>query len=771
MFMQISELLSSLILSAAISTTVVFTSGLATAENSTLVGSPNTTVADGVSSLSLLFSARDSHNNFTPGVNVSLTASGVQNVFNTSSGTTDGSGKFYSTLSSTVAQSETITANFGNGNSLVAVVVFTPGPPSANTSTFAVSPNSTIANNSNSLIGTLTLKDAKGNVIEGVIPSFSASGTSTTISSSGSTSAIGQASATYRTSLAQSENALVLAAGITKTAPMIFTAGPATAANSTLTASPNMVAANGAASISLIATVNDAQGNAVSNASIALSASGGNTTFGAANGTTLSSGTYMTTVMSSQVQTETVTARISNAFNKSTPVSFSAPAQCTLAISPSSQPADGNSTLTLTTTVTNNSNQPVPGSRVSLSSSGAAQQFTIQNPVTNASGQAVSKVTSLYAGNNKFKAQATSAQCAGQGNFVVRTPYCSNNPNFAISTYVTGSIPVDVTSADFNNDSNQDLAVVNSGDDTVSIFLSAGGGAFQPKTDYPTGSGPTGITNGDFDGDGNQDLVIVNGSERSLSVFLGTGPGTFRPQVTYATGNAPSGITIGDFNGDGKQDLAVANNDQTVGIFLGNGSGGFQAQVAYAAGGSPYAITTGDFNGDGKQDLAVVNGSGNTVGIYLGTGSGTFQTQVTYATGSAPNAVTTGDFNGDGNQDMAVVNYNNNTLGVFLGTGTGTFQAQVTYPSGSGPNDIVVGDFNGDGKQDLAVTNFGDNTISLFLGNGSSAGATFRTQVTYGTGGGPYNIITNDINGDAKQDLIVTDYSSDTVEVFRTMCP
>ena len=90
---------------------------------------------------------------------------------------------------------------------------------------------------------------------------------------------------------------------------------------------------------------------------------------------------------------------------------------------------------------------------------------------------------------------------------------------------------------------------------------------------------------GDFTGDGHLDLAVANSGSNTVSVLLGNGDGTFQPQVTYAVGQVPQALVAGDFTGDGHLDLAVANSgDNTVSVLLGNGDGTFQPQVTYAVG-------------------------------------------------------------------------------------------------------------------------------------------------------------------------------------------
>jgi hypothetical protein len=801
--MIILSVLPGLFLSASLTVSIAFVPGPAALGHSTLVANPNTASADGTTALVLTFTARDNYDNLIPGLGVSLTASGTSNTLGAASGTTDANGQFATTLSSTVAQSEIVTADVGNGTTASAQVTFVPGSPSAAASSFAVNPNRTTADNSNTLVAVLTLRDAQGNAIAGTTPSFSASGANTTVLSSGSTSSSGQASASYRSALAQNENALVTASNLTWSVPIAFVVGPVAAVTSTLVASPSIAAGDGTATISLVATARDAQGNCVPGASITLSASGGNTTFNATSGTTLADGTFTTSLGSTQMQNETITATFAgnvietavvtftgspntvtstlvaspnsqtvgpsnviyatvtlrdaasnplagvtpnwsasglkttiapsgptsssgvataaytstmaqnenvrvSAVNASlyTPVRFVAgspnmvtsylnatptrqlannsntvtaslmlrdaysnvvsgqtatfsasgsntvvsgavttdstglaqatyrtstvqnqnalavagglslatpiiftgvPAQCILSVSPSSQPADGNSPLALTATVTDNSNQPVSDIQVVFSSTGAAQAFSTQNAITTLLGLASSNLTSLYAGNNTLLAQAANVQCTNQGAFSTRTPYCPGNPNYSVKSYAASGSPYGVAASDFDGDGNLDLVVTNYYSNNIGVFLGTRTGAFQTQVVYATGHRPYAVMTGDFNSDGKQDLAITNNLDSTLSVLLGTGMGTFQSQATYATGGNPQGLAIGDFDADGKQDLAVVNSyDNTLSIFFGTGTGQFKTQLIYPTGSRPSNLTVGDFNGDGKQDLAAM---------------------------------------------------------------------------------------------------------------------------------------------------------------------
>jgi len=178
----------------------------------------------------------------------------------------------------------------------------------------------------------------------------------------------------------------------------------------------------------------------------------------------------------------------------------------------------------------------------------------------------------------------------------------------------------------------------------------------------------------------------------------------------------------------------------------------------------PAAQATGDFNGDGKLD--VVNLENNAVlDVVFGNGDGSFQEPVSTniaAPNYHPGAIAIGDFNGDHIEDVAVWAANATTgdsqLNIFLGNGTGELTGGATFDAPNSndwnptPNTLVTADVNGDGKLDLiALTPY--NGVFVFLGNGDG---TFQTPVNYATGAVDYSsgVAVADVNGDGKPDLV-----------------
>ena len=295
-------------------------------------------------------------------------------------------------------------------------------------------------------------------------------------------------------------------------------------------------------------------------------------------------------------------------------------------------------------------------------------------------------VISLYVPAGTYSLEVQSLGGAGTYSLTA-TSSLATSPSQPIAV---GNDPSSIIAGDFNGDGHLDLAVANSGDDTVSVLLGNGDGTFQPQVTYAVGAAPVAIVAGDFTGDGHLDLAVANSAADTVSMLLGNGDGTFQPQVTYAVGADPVGIVAGDFTGDGHLDLAVVNKLSERHWHRVGSAGQWRRHLPAPGhlrdrGAGPDAIVAGDFTGDGHLDLAVGNAAatrcrccwamatapsapgnlrgrvrrrshrgrglhrrrparpgrrqrrrGGTVSVLLGNGDGTFQPQVTYAVGSDP---------------------------------------------------------------------------------------------------------------------------------------
>ena len=156
--------------------------------------------------------------------------------------------------------------------------------------------------------------------------------------------------------------------------------------------------------------------------------------------------------------------------------------------------------------------------------------------------------------------------------------------------------------------------------------------------------------------------------------------------------------------------------------------------------------------------------------------SANFAAQRNFAVGANPTSVIAEDVNCDGKPDLIVANYTTgygNTVSVLLNTTAPdapmpSFATQQTFVTGNGPYSVAAADVNGDSKSDLIVANYTDNTVSVLL-NTTSPGATapsFAAQQSFATGSHPFSVAAADVNGDGKPDLIVANQGDSTVSVL-----
>jgi Flp pilus assembly secretin CpaC len=167
-----------------------------------------------------------------------------------------------------------------------------------------------------------------------------------------------------------------------------------------------------------------------------------------------------------------------------------------------------------------------------------------------------------------------------------------------------------------NNSPQIDLAVVNQASNNVAILLSSvdsnSNVTFSegPNSPIAVGQSPVAIATGDLDGDSIPDLAVVNQGDNTVSILLGGSnlDGTFNAATgsPLPTATTPAGIVIANFTGGNFPALAVTNKGQsTLGIYLGLGSGTFSTRIEIATPASPSAIITGVLSSSSLPDVAL----------------------------------------------------------------------------------------------------------------------------------------------------------------------
>lgn len=271
----------------------------------------------------------------------------------------------------------------------------------------------------------------------------------------------------------------------------------------------------------------------------------------------------------------------------------------------------------------------------------------------------------------------------------------------------------------------------------------------------------------DLNEDGRQDLI--GGGASALQVALGHGDGTFGTPRLLGVPGRP--LAIGDFNGDGHIDVLITG----VSILPGRGDGTFEAARVVDASANPPVETdlpsravAADFDGDGKLDFALLNIG--CVCVYPGRGDFTFGPRVELPSPQG-SALVGADLDNDGRIDLAAAT-TGTAVDVFVNQGAFLFAA-ASVPVAFGMEDIAATDLNGDGRQDLIVTasTIGNNTrgpgtFHVLLGNGNG---TFQPSIEHATGvRGALAVAVGDFNHDGNPDVATGNRS--TVNLNDVQC-
>lgn len=92
------------------------------------------------------------------------------------------------------------------------------------------------------------------------------------------------------------------------------------------------------------------------------------------------------------------------------------------------------------------------------------------------------------------------------------------------------------------------------------------------------------------------------------------------------------------------------------------------------------------------------------------------------------------------------------------------FQDKVQYYNGSNVNKVVSSDVNGDGKEDLIVLDLGSNSLSVLLGSGDG---TFQAQQDVSVRNNPRGLAVADFDGDGHMDIVVTSANDNMISILK----
>lgn len=362
-------------------------------------------IADGISTSLLTASVQDIYANPIEGVPITIDVSGSENHLSVTGGNTSSSGLFMTALTSTHAETKSVSITAGSITANTNVM-FIGASPNATYTQFVVSPNAILAADQNqAFLLRVYVRDDHNNAIPNYPVAFSIEGKSGRFDATdGYTTTGGIFSTGLRSSTIGDKQIYASAGMFSDTKTVTFTYGAPRSGTSSVVASPNNVIANDSNTASVVCTVRDASSNPIPNVPISLSVNGNRNTLSATSGVTNAFGNFNVTLSSAVAENKTVTMTAGTATARGN-VSFVAGAPnatlSRLTVNPNAEIAANNSALfTLTSMFVDDFGNPAKFLPVHFASSGQNDILSDSQATTSTKGIAYTTLRSTSMGDS-----------------------------------------------------------------------------------------------------------------------------------------------------------------------------------------------------------------------------------------------------------------------------------------------------------------------------------------------------------------------------------
>jgi FG-GAP-like repeat len=233
----------------------------------------------------------------------------------------------------------------------------------------------------------------------------------------------------------------------------------------------------------------------------------------------------------------------------------------------------------------------------------------------------------------------------------------------------------------------------------------------------------------DLNGDGILDMAVANSLNNSVNVYLGLGNGQFTQDLNggdgFATGRGPVGVSVADINGDGRADLIVADEGSNeVSLLLNSPAAsdapgpGLPGQSVTFASAAPLNVGMNPTSAvvvndpEGESYLAVGDSGSHDVMIFTFAGNGILNSSPSQVipVGQSPSLVVPMNWNGG----PALVSLDCGENFITLITGLGEPHPQVQTVDSGGLHPVAAQGFAAGSANGLLVANSGDGSVVLF---------------------------------------------------------
>ncbi len=270
------------------------------------------------------------------------------------------------------------------------------------------------------------------------------------------------------------------------------------------------------------------------------------------------------------------------------------------------------------------------------------------------------------------------------------------------------------------------------------------------------------VDTGDFNGDGKPDMVFY-GTPAEVEILFNEGPGRFGSPKKISTGEGierASALTVGDLDQDGRDDIALLAEHELVFVYqTATGTLSEPERVPHTAD-NPWLIRALDVDGDGAKDLVILDTAGDhPIHVRFATPEKKLGPEQRFAV-EVPRAIAFGQVDDQPGSEILTIENQSGRARVLTLDRSGTDEANkrgrlafFALPQGNERGrSLALGDLDGDGRQDVVVTDPSNAQVWAYLQSGKSglgAGLTFPSLV------GARTVHLADLDGDRKDEAYV----------------
>jgi hypothetical protein len=311
---------------------------------------------------------------------------------------------------------------------------------------------------------------------------------------------------------------------------------------------------------------------------------------------------------------------------------------------------------------------------------------------------------------------------------------------------------------------------------------------FDPVSSLSVGTSPRGIAVGSLFENGIQNLVVANfGSptfigQSSPTSLLNTPTSNiqiFSPSsnglqltATIPTGQSPRGISLFGLNGQNKETIFVTAYDSNLLQVFNFVGGQWQKTDEAPTLKMPVGVATGLTGPGGIPFVVTADYGSNSLSIFPIV-AGKMGKRIDIPVDQGPTQVAIGNLIGNGSNQIAVVCLPSSKIDIlsFDTKSEGTDLASVSVvqtismPPGSAPADLRITDLNNDGLMDLIVADFSNNSIDIYLQQKN--GSLLPQSVLKTSGDHPNGLTVADLDGSGNKEIIVANRDSDSIDIFQ----